>query len=74
MSEEFVNKFKDKSSSRRELFIKNKCETISDAIVQQSREEVGFLIWIATFQYISDDVLLYAIIERVSTDISFHFN
>lgn len=66
MSEEFVKKFKKKTLSREELFNQCEFETIADAIVENSKEEIGFLIWTSTFQYITNDSKLYEIIEHVS--------
>lgn len=66
MSEEFIKKFKKKTSSREELFNQCEFETIADAIVENSKEEIGFLIWTSTFQYITNDSKLYEIIEHVS--------
>lgn len=66
MSEEFIKKFKKKTLSREELFNQCEFETIADAIVENSKEEIGFLIWTSTFQYITNDSKLYEIIEHVS--------
>ena len=66
MSEEFVKNFKRRSPPRKELFNQCEFETIADAIVKNSKEEIGFLIWTSTFKYITDDLKLYEIIENVS--------
>lgn len=66
MAEEFVAIFSKKSSSRDELFNKYDYETIGDAIIENSKNETGFLIWSAALSEIKDDLLLYEIIKNVS--------
>lgn len=66
MSEDFVRKFKKNQSTREELFNDYEVKTIADAIVKNSKDELGFLIWTSTFQYTSSDLKLYEIIESVS--------
>jgi hypothetical protein len=66
MTEEFVKKFKDKSSSRQELFNNHDFETISNAIIKNSTNENGILIWISLFKEIKDDdEFLFAICKNV---------
>lgn len=66
MSNEFVDKFKKKSSSREELFNKYDFETIGDAIIENSRNEIGFLIWSSALSEIKDETLLFEIVQHVS--------
>lgn len=66
MSNEFIAQFKKKSSSREELFEKYDFETIGDAIIENSKNEIGFLIWSSALNEIKDDLLLYEILQHVS--------
>jgi hypothetical protein len=65
MAEEFVAKFKKKSSSREKLFDTYDFETIGDAVIEHSKNETGFLIWSSVLNEIKDDMLLFEIIQHV---------
>lgn len=66
MATEFIKRFKKKSSERQELLNQHDFETIADAIVENSKEEIAFLIWTSCFQLINDDLLLFEIVKSVS--------
>lgn len=67
MTDKFVKKFKDKPSSRQELFNSHDFETIANAIIRNSANENGILIWISIFKIIKDDdQFLFEICRNVS--------
>lgn len=54
------------SSSREEFFNLYDFETISNAILENLREELGFKIFSSALQNISDEQLIFEIIQWVS--------
>lgn len=63
----FADKFVNiPSSSREEFFNLYDYESISNAILENSKEELGFQIFSSALQNISDEQLIFEIIQWVS--------